>query len=143
MQYSAEQQTQLVGLFEEHLLKEKPEPNARQREAGYFLAPCMLGLVRFSDLRKDHHDRSLQLELSARGVDFSNANNFTKRRDLLKEEEKKRCEESEGLFDKRQLSKHQIDKHGRPKYFKVQSANDNSICFPTSEPEVLDIFFSI
>jgi hypothetical protein len=32
------------------------------------LAPCMLGLVRFSDLRKDQHDRSLQLELSAREV---------------------------------------------------------------------------
>jgi hypothetical protein len=101
----------------------------------------MLGLVRFSDLRSALHDISLRLELAARGVDFSNTKNFSNRRDLLKAEEKKRCEESEGLFDKRQLNKRHIDKHGRPKFFKRLST-DESISFPTSEPVVLDILFS-
>ena len=140
MQYSMEQQTRLVEVFEEHLLKEK-ELNARQREQGYFLAPCMLGLVRFSDLRAALHDSSLKLELANRGVDFSNTNNFTSRRELLKADEKKRCEESKGLFDKWQLNKRHIDKHGRPKFFKRLSTNE-SISFPTSEPVVLDILFS-
>jgi hypothetical protein len=141
MQYSTEQLTRLVELFEANLLKEK-ELNARQRDRGYFLAPCMLGLVRFTDLRLALHDRSLQLELSSRGVDWRmKTKNFSERRDLLKEEEKKRCEESEGLFDKRQLNKQHIDKKGRPKFFKRLSTNEN-ICFPTSEPVVLDVLFS-
>jgi hypothetical protein len=75
-------------------------------------------------------------------VDFSNAKNFTGRRDLVKEEEKKRCKESKGLFDKRQLGKHQIDKNGRPKHFKVQSTND-ALSFPTSEPETCKMLFSM
>ena len=46
-------------------------PNARERKTGYDVAPRLLGLVPFSEVRKDRHTACLELELMARGIEFA------------------------------------------------------------------------
>ena len=52
-------------------------PNAREQKTGYDVAPRLLGLVPFSEVRKDRHNRCLELELIARGIPFAATENFT------------------------------------------------------------------
>jgi hypothetical protein len=65
-------------------------PNARERKTGYDVAPRLLGLVPFSEVRKDRHTACLELELMARGIEFAPTENFTNRLKKLKQAETNR-----------------------------------------------------
>jgi hypothetical protein len=66
-----------------HVNIEKP-PNARERKTGCCVAPRLLGLVPFSEVRKDRHKVCLELELAARSIEFDQTENFTNRMKKLK-----------------------------------------------------------
>jgi hypothetical protein len=83
---------------------EKP-PNARERKSGYDVAPRLLGLVPFSEVRKDRHKVCLELELAARSIEFAPNENFTNRLKKLKEAETNRLT-TEGIDPKNQDKKH-------------------------------------
>jgi hypothetical protein len=65
-------------------------PNARERKTGYDVAPRLLGLVPFSEVRKDKHKVCLELELRARGIEIAPTENFTNRKNKLKQAETQR-----------------------------------------------------
>jgi hypothetical protein len=72
-----------------HMNIEKP-PNARERKTGYYVAPRLLGLVLFSEVRKDRHKACLELELAARSIKFDQTESFTNRMKKLKTAETNR-----------------------------------------------------
>jgi hypothetical protein len=73
-----------------HMNIEKPS-NARERKTGHYVAPRLLGLVLFSEVRKDRHKVCLQLELlAARSIKFDQTESFTNRMKKLKTTETNR-----------------------------------------------------
>jgi hypothetical protein len=74
-------------------------PNARERKTGYDVAPRLLGLVPFSEVRKDRHKVCLELELVARGVEFAPTENFTSRLKKLKQAETHRLKTERPSID--------------------------------------------
>jgi hypothetical protein len=93
----------------ENMNIEKP-PNARERKTGYDVAPRLLGLVPFSEVRKGRHMACLEFELGARNIQFAPTENFTNRMKKLKQAETIRLTAEDPSIDPMKQDK----KHFKP-----------------------------
>ena len=83
--------------------------NSRERRTGYAIAPRLLGLIPYSDLRKALHMECLHKELLARFCSYTSTEKWTTKLDRLKEQELNRLQEENPKLDRKKLDK---------KYFK-------------------------
>ena len=79
-------------------------PNRFERQRGYTRTETGLGKVRITKLLKKHHERALELELTARNVPFDPKETWTKKKQRLVENEKHSNNEEDARYFKPRTS---------------------------------------
>ena len=86
VQFKAARLEKKVDIFKDGYNKPH-RPNQAETREGFYVTPLLQGKVQYGKMKKEENIKSVRDELSARNIQFSNKDNWTKLLTLLKEDE--------------------------------------------------------